>query len=357
MIHPRCLPRPASVVVIGPYIVHNFGDDLIGAVLASHLNRQCGAEILIPGLSESNRRWLGTSSESSWVRAFFRGSHLLIGGGGILGDSGLAPSNRYLKRSALAAFLGQITGRPACICGVGAGPLVRTSSRFLCRLTCALASRIGVRDKESEAFLTHELGVPQDKIQVGADLALCWPETLSVTPSSSDRIGIQFDVEHYVSITPGSPADASIQRVRLFCRNRGDSMLSLSNVSYDTNTALDSASLPWKTLFYAELPGFLAALSGLRAIITSHLHLAIAAYAARIPCFSIYVRDKTRRFYEQIGHPERAIALTAATPDAVSTLLETAAKARWSPEDENRRISMAADARRLLDMATAVIAA
>jgi polysaccharide pyruvyl transferase WcaK-like protein len=89
-------------------------------------------------------------------------------------------------------------------------------------------------------------------------------------------------------------------------------------------------------------------LAGLKAIFTSHLHLAIAAYSQRIPCFSLYVREKTKRFYHQIGHPERAVALNGATVGDLQKIIEKAEKVHWTKKDEEKLQFLKQNAQKLL---------
>ena len=46
-------------LIVGPYKAHNFGDDLVGGILAKHL-QQHGYDVSIPRLSEANSAWLGS---------------------------------------------------------------------------------------------------------------------------------------------------------------------------------------------------------------------------------------------------------------------------------------------------------
>jgi len=73
------------------------------------------------------------------------------------------------------------------------------------------------------------------------------------------------------------------------------------------------------------------------------------AYSQRIPCFSLYVREKTKRFYDQIGHPERAIDLSTATVKDFEKLIEAAQNAEWTDRDEETLTRLQGEARTLLD--------
>lgn len=99
---------------------------------------------------------------------------------------------------------------------------------------------------------------------------------------------------------------------------------------------------------YHRLDDYLSSLAGHKALFTSHLHLAITSFSQRIPTFSLYVREKTRRFYEQIGHPERAVDLSIATVSDFERLVAEMENATWTDEDEATLQRLQGDARRLL---------
>lgn len=343
----------ADVVVIGPYVMHNFGDDLIGAVLARSLRNLYGAKVVIPDLGYENCKWLGIEPGLRSRDALLKSKSVLIGGGGILGDSGVAHNNRYLYKCLKAAAFARLTKRPMLVTGVGAGPLASQGSRLLCRALCSLASVVGVRDSGSFRFLVDELGLDRRKVVEGADVAFLWPTILDVETCQEETIGVQFDVLAYDTARCSSSLDTFVQLITTFCQKRGDVVL-LSNSPAMSQLHAYFDFVP-KTLRYRALNPFLSYLKGMRVVITSHLHLAIAAYAARIPCFSIFVREKTRRFYEQIGHPERALDISTAQPEEVQALLRAAEVTHWTPQDESRLLDLQIAAQRLISLCSTLV--
>jgi polysaccharide pyruvyl transferase WcaK-like protein len=344
------------VAIIGPYTTHNFGDDLIGATLAHFLLQQENTQVLLPGLGVENCQWLGIPSRLNSREALASSQAVLIGGGGILGDSGVSPSNRHLSRAAKAALFSRATGRPVAVTAVGAGPLALRTSRLLCRTVCRLALAVGVRDQSSADFLIEKMGVPADKVIVGADVALLWPQLFDVGRQRLNAIGVQFDVEYYPEVKKNPHLANITERMVRFCVENDSNVILVSNSGSPTQLHRKCHGAP-RSLQYWRIDSFLPSLASLRAIVTSHLHLAIAAYAAGVPCFSIYVREKTKRFYDQIGHPDRALDLSDATPDAVEYLLGQAQQARWTTGDSARLGELRNDAQSLVDICSLLLAA
>lgn len=333
-------------LVVGPYRTHNFGDDLVGGVIAKHLQGR-GYSVSVPRLSEENCEWLGTRFSDTYDGMFDIADVVVVGGGGIMSDtSGASPGASYLDVVARAGMKGQLSGKPVYITSVGAGPWILERSRMLAFATSLIAEKIGVREQESYDHL-RSLGVTGKKLVLGADLALLTPELLDYPVSASGKIGIQFDVSGFQDLRGNRKVAAITQTVGRYANANASEVVLIRNGRPRSEIA--SVAPTAERLSYSTLAEFLPRLAGLRSIFTSHLHLAITAYSQRIPSFSIHVREKTRRFYEQIGHPERAIDLRTASVRDCKRFLKAVETASWSEHDELNLQRLRADARRLID--------
>lgn len=337
------------VSIIGPYLIHNFGDDLIGATFVKFLKSRYSLNIQVPYLSESNCQDLGIHYTTSAIKLLFESDALLIGGGGFLGDSGWYPSNEYLNRAVMAALIAKFRGIPVLVNGVGAGPLQLRSSRVLCKVLSHLSCHIGVRDPLSATFLEEELSIDTSHITAGADIALAWPDYLDVRGQRDQgKYGVQFDVLPYLA--PQSElAENMIRSVVNFVSEHRDRVVLISNTMHSPSL-LQWLNFEVEVLTYSNLSDFLGALSGLKAIFTSHLHLAIAAFAVGVPCFSAYVLDKTHRFYSQIGRLERAIDVRSATEHEVLNLLAMMVDCTWEEKDRETLSKLKLEVDMLLDL-------
>ncbi|WP_448263207.1 polysaccharide pyruvyl transferase family protein [Microbacterium aurum] len=332
-------------LIVGPYRAHNFGDDLVGAILARHL-QSLGYEVTIPRLSESNSAWLGSRFAENYEGQFERADVVVVGGGGIMSDtSGAKPGASYLEIASRAHADGLLHNTPVYVTSVGAGPWLRAKSRVLAQQVAGIAQYVGVREQESYDHL-RAIGVDAEKLVLGADLALLTPELLAFTPRRGKRLGLQFDVTAFPDVQENPHLPAIVAAVGDHARSRARDVVLIRNGRARSEIA-DLAPKA-ERLSYTSLERFLPQLGGMRALFTSHLHLAITAYSQRIPTYSLFVREKTRRFYEQIGHPERAIDLRTATLADAHRFLAAAAVATWTTADEERLRTLKADARSLL---------
>ncbi len=332
-------------LIVGPYRAKNFGDDLVGAIFAKHL-QWLGCSVSIPRLSEANSEWLGTGHAENCDGQFELADLVVVGGGGIMSDtSGAKPGASYLQIVADAAASGKLDGTPIVVSSVGAGPWLRERSRNLARTVSERATAVGVREQESYDHL-RGLGVAEDKLVLGADVALLTPDYLDFSVKPNGKLGLQFDVSAFEDIQANPELPAIVETLGKYAHKRRKDVILIRNGRAKSEIA---ASAPGAELLsYTTLEEFLPRLAGMRALFTSHLHLAITSYAQRIPTYSLYVREKTRRFYEQIGRPERALDLKTATVDDLKRFLAAAEKATWTDTDEATLRRLKGEAQKLV---------
>ena len=260
--------------------------------------------------------------------------------------SGANPGASYLDIVAKAHMAGKIHKAPIHVTSVGAGPWILDRSRMLAYGVSLIAERIGVREQESYDHL-RSLGVTENKLVLGADLALLTPDLLDFTASPSGKLGMQFDVNAFADVKDNPALPAIIEAAGQYAANHSTDVILLHNGK--SKSQLAAAAAEATTLSYTKLADFLPVLGGMRSLFTSHLHLAITSYSMRIPTFSMYVREKTRRFYDQIGRPERAIDLRSATVDDFQRFIAAAETATWTETDEESLQRLKRESRTLLD--------
>lgn len=334
-----------AALVVGPYRAHNFGDDLVGAILARYL-QGIGYRVTIPRLSPENSAWLGTRFAEDYDGQFESADLVVVGGGGIMSDtSGAKPGASYLEIIARAHEDGLLEGKPVYVTSVGAGPWLRAKTRTLAQEVSQIARTVGVREQDSYDHL-RGIGVDAEKLVLGADLALLTPERLEFRAKRGGKLGLQFDVTAFPDVQENPHLTSIVDAVGDYAHRNAKRVVLIRNGRAASEIAASAPTA--ERLSYTTLETFLPQLAGMRALFTSHLHLAITSYAQRIPTFSLYVREKTRRFYEQIGHPERAIDLRIATVDDVRRFIDAAASASWTDSDEDRLRELRSQARSLL---------
>lgn len=335
-----------KALIVGPYRAKNFGDDLVGGIIAKHL-QSLGYDVSIPRLGEANSEWLGTRHSGGYDGLFETADVVVVGGGGIMSDtSGAKPGASYLNIVVEARMAGKITNAPIYVTSVGAGPWILERSRMLAHGVSLIAEKIGVREQESYEHM-RGLGVTENKLVLGADLALLTPDLLNFSPIPNGKLGMQFDVQAFGDVKKNPHFAAIVAAAEKYASDHVSDVILVRNGKLKSELA--AAAPNAATLSYVKLSTFLPQLAGMRSLFTSHLHLAITSYAMRIPTFSLYVREKTRRFYEQIGHPERAIDLRTATVDDFKRFIAAAETATWTDEDEATLQRVKGESRKLIE--------
>lgn len=230
-----------NAVIIGPYRYHNFGDDLIGSVIAKHLQSQ-RYNVCIPLLGNENAIWLGLEHTNNSETAIQKSDVIILGGGGLLGDAGITPDDYYRELALKAALESSLTGKKVITTGIGAGPLAMEKSKDLTLRIVSLSEKVGVRDTESKVFL-ESLGIDNNKVVEGADIALLCKEYLNFDKIQSNKIGIQFDIWNYKDVVSSNPCTAEI--FNAVCRyvNRilpvpSSSQMAITNPSYTINSRI-----------------------------------------------------------------------------------------------------------------------
>ena len=326
-----------SIVIIGPYLIHNFGDDLIGAIIAKfYLQNNCS--VYIPNLGKSNCEWLGITHYST-IKKLLK-SHkidgVIIGGGGILGNSGNKSHNLYFLRSFKAALYSFYKKIPCVILGVGAGPINTKMGSILVKYTSKATKQIYVRDIESFTFLHEKLHINSNKINIGADLALLWPEYINMMskPTLDKKyIGIQFDPQLLMKKMDPKKYNLFIKQLINFITVNKENIVFLSN-NKNNSYITELIPGPIKILNYKNLIDFLPIFSILNCLISTHLHMAIAAYAAKVPTYSFYVNEKTLRFYKQIGHTDRCVPFEHVDENTIGSFGINVENSDWNSNDE-----------------------
>jgi len=281
------------VALSGYYGFGNAGDEAILMSLVREARRR-GVEPLVlsadPRATESLHGVAATRrTGAAALAAVARSQGLLSGGGGLL-------QNRTSTRSLLyylsLIYLAQTLRRPAWVFGQSLGPLVGPGRR----LTAPALRRsraVVVRDRASYE-LAAELGVPQERLALGADAAL-----LLEPPRVSRR-------EDLVTIVPRGrvpePANLRLREVGLRLRELGYEVLVLG---FQPN--YDEEAMDLFHGFERELSGdprqVFHLIAGSGYVLSLRLHGLILAAAAGVPYAGGSYDPKVRAFCEESGAP------------------------------------------------------
>ena len=326
------------IVIHGATNGTNFGDILFGHLFYRKCQQVGHVDVDFLnmrkyGIGNFLRRELDYSRKLS-AKDYLKADMLVMMSGGYLGEdkvSWLLSIKRYF-RYILPARLFQLQNKPVLILGAGGGPIDRG---FLRRATVRLlnkAALVHVRDEETRDYFVR-YGVKRDMV-VTSDTAQVI--TKECVPELQDEELRQFCNERkviFVHAVTGA-ADEKFAEIVIPALNRfladhaeyGVVFGSDEWYSHKTMTELKSyQALKAKHIrlaVYRSSWQLCALLSNVDFVVTAKLHVGIvsASIAKSVVSFPIH-REKTQRYYRQIGEENRSIHLSKATQEQAYALL------------------------------------
>ena len=323
-----------KVLLHGATNTSNFGDVLFARLVYKKC-LDAGFEsadfVRMPryGVGEFVRRELSYTRRLSLAQMLKRDMLILIPGGYFGEDKGsFRSSAKRFLRYVFPALLFSVTGKPICILGVGGGPL---SSPILRKFTVKLwnrALRITVRDEETAEYF-KKYGVVRE-ITVTSDASQVVTPAL-VPPFEREReLRERFGKKKLILLHLAAKvergdafADNVVPALRRFLSEHPDYALAVSaDIEYSKDTLLKMRSvqaLGTDDFFlyeYHDCMQFCALLNTVSLIITPKLHAGIvgAALGKSVISFPLH-REKTRRYYRQIGEDGRCTEIDKLTPE------------------------------------------
>lgn len=321
--------RPSRILLHGCYANRNFGDLLMLDLLSLRIRERFGTTPICPWIHKDKKKSVLAKPGHGLFDFLFAQAAILGGGGYLYHTAG--QSLKGLKRYSLPASIWQKRAIPYAIIGVGAGPAMSPEGREHVLRICDGARAITLRDQESHDLLV-EAGVPKERIRATADLALDmvpgdipdWAhakagQLLGVRTQDRIRLGLHFETYRkqpeklagLIGAIAGALARHDhVEPIWLFDHD----MRSLPRIAElcEKHRLINPRFIPcqdhWTTA---------ALIAQLDAVITSKLHVGIAAWTLGVPAAGYSVHPKTHRFFSQCGRSQFQCADTA-PPDIVA---------------------------------------
>ncbi len=301
-----------KIALHGCYDIANFGDVLLAEMLASKVQETFNIEPVVP--------MIGRKGKAKWITKFENANYCIWGGGGYFCDQNTSKANiSHFGKYLLPAMFMRTRKIPYSILCPGAGPLTSIVGRSSTRLICQGARHIIVRDEESRSIISST-GVQYDRIKVAADFVLSLdPQNIpaiardaashllgSSSPGTLKLVGIHLEsmyrectsdctkliqwLLHYADLNPNIKlifiSDHSTEIHKTYSQ-----LIASHSTSAEAHVSIPRQDT-WTTL---------AILEKLDAVLTSKLHVGIAAYTVGTPIFGLWTHPKTPRFYRSIN--------------------------------------------------------
>lgn len=301
----------------GSYFHKNFGDFL----LLERMRREIvqilpDCEVVLPFAAHSVLAEFSAPVRRARMQDFFVFSHLILAGGGYLGEppTKIATwSGKFLLRHALLLFIARLLGRPIYILGVGAGPISKSWLRWFVGRVFRWAKVVVLRDQESVAF-ARDCVHGKREIKLGTDLAQDVDFLKSIVGPFDFIAGGKFIAVHVpVALSEESEKDLRLLLQR-FLTDGYQIVFFTDNPSYNSRVQsvkdrLLAGMSKWeiercRAVFYSMPRDALNIVGTASGVITSKLHVGIVSCTLGVPVVSFPAHHKTVRYYRHIGHED-----------------------------------------------------
>ncbi len=321
-----------NIVIHGAINSSNFGDVLFARMFYDACRKASGINVdfvQIPkfGVGEFVRNETGYSRRLGRF-AYLKSDVLVLMSGGYLG---LDKTKKYdvlhlYARFIMPARLFQLLRKPVYIIGVGGGPIDSKWLRDRIIRLVDKSKRVIVRDEETKKYFL-DYG-SKANIEVTADTALSYDLTtiqqLDDTELISKFHGKKMLFFHSELPSDKVMAEKIVPSLNIFLESHPEYGV-VFGYDYETKETLEN-TLCWQKIecetkhifHYHSVDQMLALLSTVDCVMTPKLHIGImgSLFGKSVLSFPVH-REKTQRFYRQIGYPERCIHISVIDKNTV----------------------------------------
>ena len=329
-----------KIMLHGATNMSNYGDFLF-AEFFYHKLKKDGHDVEFYahpryGISDYFARYLKVTPDRQnyWERVKQSDCLVFISGGYFVEPRkpGLIAEVKHYERYMKPATYFLRHNKPIYVLGVGAGPFSNKLFSLQARKVLNHATVVTVRDEESKRYC-NAFGVQNDVI-ITSDTALLIGEFLKTIKSNTPRFELDEGRKMLLlHLDSNSEVKAKIQEVivpaiRCFLDYNKDYSLYIAadgvkeNALYAEYQKMLSDYQP-KILVYDDPWVLTRQIERADLIVTTKLHMGIVGSALGSSVVSFpFVPQKTKRFYKQIGEPDRCSPLTDINQDMVLEMLE-----------------------------------
>lgn len=292
------------VAVHCSYFGDNYGDTLFVIETVNYLvqNGVPRDNIVLPFASKRVLEQVGVSKTGLFN--LIKCKYVIFSGGGYFGEPGTGVFKwnlRFLLRHGLAIFMTGIFGKKTIVSGVGVGPISFSFNRKVIKWFFNKASFVSVRDTDSYNFCINRLGLSNCILSTDA---IIYP-TNKISFKRLDRdkkvIGVHLPMLNdsktleEISISLKKAQDSFGYEFILFLDFYKPSFVNPIEKHFS------NLDVQYKTYSYDGANELTKFLSGLDAVLTTKLHVGIVTTSLGLPAFSLYVHDKTPKYYKLIN--------------------------------------------------------
>lgn len=320
-----------KLILCGATHGSNFGDTMFGLMFYEYIKfRYPDIDIYYTQISDYLKEWQSDSKEieNRWENT----DGFIFISGGYFGDS---PNENYknmyfrFKNYIQFGLKAKRKKIPIAVIGVGAGPIKNPILRNRIISICNEAKVVSVRDEQSYNFLKkngckNKIFITSDSAQAIKKDEFQKLEKRNNPYFVGDKKKI---LVHCPTTVVSKYKEKVIGTIDKLYRNDKKVEIYFANDSVAGKNNLEEMASAFsgnnkQLYFYNDPIEFIQFLQGMDLIITPKLHVGIfsATYGKSVISFPIHP-GKTKRYYQQIGYPERCIPLSEVTKEQVSMMV------------------------------------
>ncbi len=325
-----------KVIIHGSVFTDNFGDVLFADLFYSRMKEKGIDAFFLEdkkiGISDFSRKEIGYTKKCT-VRDILSADALVMISGGYLGEDKVSRKNtitRWIKYILPVRFF-QLLGKKVYFIGVGGGPLYSYFLRKSCVNALNKAAYISVRDQETYRYFMM-YGVKKHMVLTSDTAQVITKEYCIDSYAGFNQQSQKHLFLHYVD---NKDVDEMFVHTIIPALNRFLFKHSEYSVVVGTDVCVDKSKIQnsktYKALVsdnkeiycYCGIKQLCAEISQMDVVITPKLHVGIVAatFGKSVISFPIH-REKTQRYYKQIGEQNRSIKLSDITEDIAFSQIE-----------------------------------
>ncbi|CAH7131253.1 hypothetical protein VCHA52P454_270018 [Vibrio chagasii] len=298
-----------KIIIHGSQYKDNFGDTLLVKVIQDSLINK--GTLYSSTASEKVAKDLGIYKATKKEILF--SEFFIYGGGGYFGEPNLNIrkwSIRFIVRHGLIGIVRRLLSKKYIFVGTGFGPLTNPFASIIAKFILNGADEINLRDKESIAFASKLAA--RANLNETADLV---PSYISknYTANESGKIILHLHLPLGDNDKLSKILDGYIKFRNDVLPNHEIEIISDSECDEQQTWFFEKISESYPNLKlspYSHFETTINTLSEASFVVTNKLHVAIVSASMGIPVCSLYMHNKTKRFFEQINRIHSALPLS-----------------------------------------------
>lgn len=298
-----------KIIIHGSQYKDNFGDTLLVKVVKDSIknNFDIYSSTASPKVASDLKIKKATLFNKITAKYF------IYGGGGYFGQPNININKwslRFIIRHGIIGVLRRVLFKKYIFIGTGFGPLTHPIASKIAKFILNGADSINLRDKESVEYASKL--VIKSKLNETADLVPGYISKNYTRKKDQKKLILHIHLKYGDNIKLNKILTSFIDFKNNIFKEHSIEIISDSENDIQQNWFFDSIKNKYPDILIKPYNNFeetINTLSNADFVVTNKLHVAIVSASMAIPVASIFMHNKTKRFFEQLNRANSAIPL------------------------------------------------